>query len=58
MGKIYPHEDEAYDAIWDLYWHKTYVTKDMADARIESVRARIQHRALVQYLRARLWMEP
>jgi hypothetical protein len=58
MGFVYPQEDEAYSAIWNFHWHKTYVTQDMADAHLAEVRARIQHRALVQYLRARLWMEP
>jgi hypothetical protein len=57
MGFVYPQEDEAYSAIWNFHWHKTYVTQDMADAHVEAVRARIQHRALVQYLRARLWMD-
>jgi hypothetical protein len=49
-GKIYPLEYEAYDAIAALG------APDGGAA--EAVRARIQHRALVQYLRARLWMEP
>lgn len=57
-SKIYPYEVDAYNAIWVFYWHKTRGALHMADAYIESVRARIQHRALVQFLRARLWMEP
>lgn len=56
-GKIYPYENDAYNAIWGFEWCKG-APNERAYAHIEVVRARIQHRALVQFLRARLWMEP
>ena len=57
-GKIYPYERDAYNAIWVFTGIRPRVALDMADAAVEAARTRIQHRALVQYLRARLWMEP
>lgn len=55
-GQIYVSENAAYRLIWNA----GFVDASIEDAnRFEGqARARIQHRALVQYLRARLWMEP
>lgn len=55
-GQIYVSERAAYRLIWNV----GFVDASIEDANVlsEQAEARIQHRALVQYLRARLWMEP
>ena len=59
-SRIYPDEDGAYRTIWVFEWVKagSPINHQRADDAFDAAVARIQHRALVQYLRARLWMEP
>lgn len=56
-GEVYRYEGDVRSALWSFTYLETS-SKIKAGEAVEAALARIQHRALVQYLRARLWMEP
>lgn len=56
-GEVYRYEGDVRSALWSFTYLETSSKIKAAEA-VEALLARVQHRALVQYLRARLWMEP